>query len=165
MKKLIAAGAGLALAFTVALAQAQQLKGEYKLGVLEPLTGNLAVQGKLHLEGYEIMRDLINTRFGGVMGRKLVLVVGDAPDPTAAASEATRLATREGVKIITGTFSSILGGAPERHLLGNLLRRSALHAPRAQERVPHGDRWGGLRLVQHRVHRQVPRAAPGQKTQ
>jgi branched-chain amino acid transport system substrate-binding protein len=46
-----------------------------------------------------------------VMGRKLVLVVGDAPDPTAAASEATRLATREGVKIITGTFSSILCGA------------------------------------------------------
>ena len=111
MKKLIAAGAGLALAFSVAIAQAQQLKGEYKLGVLEPLTGNLAVQGKLHLEGYEIMRDLINSRYGGVMGRKLVLVVGDAPDPTAAASEATRLATREGVKIITGTFSSILCGA------------------------------------------------------
>jgi len=27
------------------------------------------------------MRYLINSRFGGVMGRKLVLVVGDAPDP------------------------------------------------------------------------------------
>src|SRR5438046_9969542 len=58
-----------------------------------------------------MMRDLINSRFGGVMGRKLVLVIGDAPDPTAAASEATRLATREGVKIITGTFSSTLCGA------------------------------------------------------
>jgi branched-chain amino acid transport system substrate-binding protein len=112
MKKLIAAGAaGIAFAFCVGITQAQQLKGEYKLGVLEPLTGNLAVQGKLHLEGYEIMRDLINSRFGGVMGRKLVLVIGDAPDPTAAASEATRLATRERVKIITGTFSSILCGA------------------------------------------------------
>src|SRR5438874_13212264 len=112
MKKLTAAGAAaLALAFYVGVAPAQQLKGEYKLGVLEPPNGNLAVQGKLHLEGYEIMRDLINSRFGGVMGRKLVLVVGDAPDPTAAASEATRLATREGVKIITGTFSSTLCGA------------------------------------------------------
>src|SRR5438874_2693973 len=112
MKKLTAAGAAaLALAFYVGVAPAQQLKGEYKLGVLEPPNGNLAVQGKLHLEGYEIMRDLINSRFGGVMGRKLVLVIGDAPDPTAAASEATRLATREGVKIITGTFSSILCGA------------------------------------------------------
>jgi branched-chain amino acid transport system substrate-binding protein len=89
----------------------QQPSGEYKIGVLEPLTGNLAVQGKLHLEGYEIMRDLINSRFGGVMGKKLVFAVGDAVDPTAAASEATRLATREGVKIITGTFSSTLCGA------------------------------------------------------
>jgi ABC-type branched-subunit amino acid transport system substrate-binding protein len=104
MKKLIAGALGAALAFHLGITQAQQpkgdapqaLRGEYKLGVLEPLTGNLAVQGKLHLEGYEIMRDLINTRFGGVMGRKLVLAVGDAPDPTAAASEATRLATREG---------------------------------------------------------------------
>src|SRR5260370_26700752 len=57
------------------------------------------------------MRDLINSRFGGVMGKKLVLATGDAVDPTAAASEATRLAAREGVKIITGTFSSTLCGA------------------------------------------------------
>src|SRR5688572_5334974 len=110
MTKLIGAVA-IALALSYGITQAQELKGEYRLGVLEPLTGNLAVQGKLHLEGYEIMRDLINSRFGGVMGRKLVLVVGDAPDPTAAASEATRLATRERVKIITGTFSSTLCGA------------------------------------------------------
>src|SRR5713226_2524199 len=78
--------------------------------VLEPLTGNLAAEGKRHLEGFEIMRDLINER-GGVMGKKLVFAVGDAVDPTVAASEATRLATREGVKIITGTFSSTLCGA------------------------------------------------------
>jgi branched-chain amino acid transport system substrate-binding protein len=90
--------------------QAQQPSGEYKIGVLEPLTGNLAAEGKRHLEGYEIVRDLINER-GGVMGKKLVFAVGDAVDPTVAASEATRLATREGVKIITGTFSSTLCGA------------------------------------------------------
>ena len=101
----------VAVALGVGAVQGQQLSGEYKIGVLEPLTGNLAVQGKLHLEGYEIMRDLINERFGGVMGKKLVFVTGDAVDPTVAASEATRLATREGVKIITGTFSSTLCGA------------------------------------------------------
>src|SRR3989449_9931777 len=102
----------VALALGVSTARSQQqLSGEYKIGLLEPLTGNLAVQGKLHLEGYEIMRDLINERFGGVMGKKLVFVTGDAVDPTVAASEATRLATREGVKIISGTFSSTLCGA------------------------------------------------------
>src|SRR4030095_11463276 len=103
---------GLAALAVVAVGalQAQQLSGEYKIGVLEPLTGNLAAEGKRHLEGFEIVRDLINER-GGVMGKKLTFVVGDAVDPTVAASEATRLATREGVKIITGTFSSTLCGA------------------------------------------------------
>ncbi len=102
----------LAVALGVGGVQGQvPLQGEYKIGVLQPLTGNLAAEGKRHLEGYEIMRDLINERFGGVMGKKLVFAVGDAPDPTAAGSEATRLATREGVKIISGTFSSTLCGA------------------------------------------------------
>jgi branched-chain amino acid transport system substrate-binding protein len=100
------------LALAAALgAEAQPLQGEYKIGVLEPLTGPLAFEGKRHLEGYEIMRDLIDERFGGVMGKKLVLVTGDAVDPTAAGSEATRLVTREGVKILTGTYSSTLCGA------------------------------------------------------
>jgi hypothetical protein len=41
------------------------------------------------------MRDLINSHFGGVMGRKLVLVVGDAPDPIVP----KRPAPRYGVKV------------------------------------------------------------------
>ena len=98
------------LGVTVAAVHGQPLSGEYKIGVLEPLTGPLAGEGKRHLEGYEIVRDMINER-GGVMGKKLVFAVVDAPDPTAAASEANRLITREGVKIITGTFSSRLCGA------------------------------------------------------
>jgi branched-chain amino acid transport system substrate-binding protein len=90
--------------------EGQALSGEYKIGVLEPLTGPLAGEGKRHLEGFEIVRDMINER-GGVMGKRLVFTVADAPDPTAAATEANRLITREGVKIITGTFSSRLCGA------------------------------------------------------
>ncbi|MBI4587932.1 MAG: ABC transporter substrate-binding protein [Candidatus Rokubacteria bacterium] len=102
----LVAFAGLA----VTTSQGQSLTGEYKIGVLEPLTGPIAFEGKRHLEGYEMMRDLINER-GGVMGKRLVFAVGDASDPTAAASEVTRLITREGVKILTGTYSSTLCGA------------------------------------------------------
>ena len=98
------------LAALVGVTGAQAPQGEYKIGVLEPLTGPLAFEGKRHLEGYEIMRDMINAS-GGVMGKRLVFAVGDAVDPTAAASEANRLITREGVKIITGTYSSTLCGA------------------------------------------------------
>src|SRR6185436_14224372 len=99
----------LSLAF-VSWSEGQATQGEYKIGVLEPLTGPLAFEGKRHIDGYEVMRDLINAQ-GGVMGKKLVFVVGDATDPTAAASEVNRLITREGVKIITGTYSSTLCGA------------------------------------------------------
>jgi branched-chain amino acid transport system substrate-binding protein len=91
-------------------ASGQAVSGEYKIGVLEPLTGPLAFEGKRHLEGLEIVRDMINER-GGVMGKKLTFTVADATDPTVAASEANRLITREGVKIIVGTFSSRLCGA------------------------------------------------------
>jgi branched-chain amino acid transport system substrate-binding protein len=100
----------LGLVAEVATSQGQSLSGEYKIGVLEPLTGPLSFEGKRHLDGLEIMRDMINER-GGVMGKKLVFAVGDAVDPTAAGSEANRLITRENVKVIIGTFSSRLCGA------------------------------------------------------
>src|SRR5207244_735582 len=79
----------LAVVLGATVAHGQMLSGEYKIGLLEPLTGPLAGEGKRHLEGYEIVRDMINER-GGVMGKKLVFTVADAPDPTAAASEANR---------------------------------------------------------------------------
>ena len=55
----------------------------------------------------ELVRDLINER-GGIAGKQLTWVVGDAPDATAAANEATRLISQEGVKLIAGTLSSSL---------------------------------------------------------
>ena len=106
----VAVTTALVLIALLTIAHGQSPSGEYKLGVIEPLTGPFASEGKRHLEGYEIVRDMINER-GGVMGKKLVFTVADAPEPTAAASEANRLITREGVKIITGTFSSRLCGA------------------------------------------------------
>ena len=99
----------VAVAIGVGAVQGQPLSGEYKIGVLEPLTGNLAAEGKRHLEGFEIMRDLINERFGGGWARS-GLRDRDAVIPRRRL-EATRLATREGVTIITGTFSSTLCGA------------------------------------------------------
>ena len=86
---------------------AQALQGEYKLGVLEPLTGNLATQGKLHLEGYEVMRDLINTKFGGVMGRKLVLVRrDDESSPPKGLAAARELISNEKVTALFGGIDS-----------------------------------------------------------
>jgi len=111
MRRRLAVTLAILVTLTAAIAAVSfGQSGEYKIGVLEPLTGPLAGEGKRHLEGFEVVRDMINER-GGVMGKKLVFAVADAPDPTAAASEANRLITREGVKIVTGIFSSRLCGA------------------------------------------------------
>ncbi len=82
-------------------------QNQIKIGVLEPLSGPIAAEGRRQLNGMEIARDLINER-GGIAGKQLTWIVGDAPDATAAANEATRLISQEGVRLIAGTLSSSL---------------------------------------------------------
>jgi len=67
-------------AISIGGSEGQALSGEYKIGVLEPLTGPLAFEGKRHLDGYEAMRDMINAA-GGVMGKRLVFVVATPSTP------------------------------------------------------------------------------------
>ena len=76
-----------------------------KIGVLLPFTGPLAKNGIENWEAMQIARDMINER-GGVNGRKIEYVQGDATNPNAAISETERLITKEGVKITTGSFAS-----------------------------------------------------------
>ncbi len=79
-----------------------------KIGVLEPFTGPWAKNGNESYVAMEIARDMINER-GGVKGKKIVYIRGDAPDPSAGKSEADRIISQEGVSIITGTYASPLG--------------------------------------------------------
>ena len=91
--------------------------GEYKIGVLEPLTGPLAGEGKRHLEGFEIVRDMINDR-GGINGRKLRFIShDDNSDPTVALDLTRGLVERDNVLLMFGSF-----GTP-----GNLAVRSFLN--------------------------------------
>lgn len=89
-----------------------------KIGVLEPFTGPWAKNGNESYVAMEIARDMINEK-GGVKGKKVVYIRGDAPDPSAGKSEADRIISQEGVTIITGTYASPLGIAisaeSERH--------------------------------------------------
>jgi len=97
------------------LAQAQQT---IRIGVLLPVTGPFAKNGIENWEAMQIARDMINER-GGVNGRKIEYLLGDATSPNAAISEAERLITKDGIKITTGSFASPLAiavsQAAERH--------------------------------------------------
>ena len=89
-----------------------------KIGVLLPMTGPFAKNGIENWEAMQIARDMINER-GGVNGRRIEYINGDATSPAAAISETERLITQEGVKITTGSFASPLAiavsQAAERH--------------------------------------------------
>jgi len=92
---------------SVGLASEAAAQSEIRIGVLQPLSGPMAAEGRRQLNGMEIVRDMVNER-GGIGGKKLAWVVADAPDATAATNEAARLISQEGVKLLSGTLSSSL---------------------------------------------------------
>jgi branched-chain amino acid transport system substrate-binding protein len=92
----------------LALPSPAQSEDTIKIGVLEPFTGPWAKNGNESYVAMEIARDMINER-GGVNGRKIAYIRGDAPDPSAGKTEAERIITQNDVKLITGTYASPLG--------------------------------------------------------
>jgi branched-chain amino acid transport system substrate-binding protein len=112
--RLLALFAGLAAAAPIS-ANAQE---PIRIGVLLPLTGPLAKNGLENWEAMQIARDMINER-GGINGRKIEYLQGDANTPNAAISETERLISADGVKITTGSFASpiaiAVSQAAERH--------------------------------------------------
>ncbi len=89
-----------------------------RIGVLLPVTGPFAKNGIENWEAVQIARDMINER-GGIDGRKIEYLLGDATSPNAAISETERLISKDGIKITTGSFASPLAiavsQASERH--------------------------------------------------
>ena len=83
---------------------------DIKIGVIQPLSGPMALLGKYSLEGSEVARQELNSK-GGVLGKKVEFVIVDAPDAKAAAAAAEKLCTVDKVKIIMGTYSSSLSYA------------------------------------------------------
>lgn len=98
---LLAAGVLLAGA-SVALAE------DVRIGTIFPMTGNMAFGGNEGFMGTEIAREIVNERGGIWGGKKIAFVTADAPDQTAATNEMNRLISREGLKLVIGSFSSAI---------------------------------------------------------
>ncbi|MDH3230763.1 MAG: amino acid ABC transporter substrate-binding protein [Alphaproteobacteria bacterium] len=79
-----------------------------KVGASLPLTGGFSVTGDKHKVGYELCVGMINDN-GGVLGRKLELIVSDnRSDTETAISQYERMINVDKVDVIFGTFSSKL---------------------------------------------------------
>ncbi len=80
---------------------------DLRIGVIFSLSGPGAQPGNECLQGVELAAEAQNEK-GGIGGKKIKLVVADAPDPKSAAGEAERLITQEKLKLILGTYSTAL---------------------------------------------------------
>ncbi|HZJ28523.1 MAG TPA: substrate-binding protein [Solirubrobacterales bacterium] len=77
-----------------------------KIGVLAPITGELAPYGEALERGMTVGANLIN-QDGGIDGRQVEWVLADdQTEPRAAATQARRLLTQENVDVLMGTTSS-----------------------------------------------------------
>lgn len=78
----------------------------YKIGVIEPLSGNLAVYGLNIQKGIDLAVKQINAR-GGIKGKKIVIVYEDnVADPAKTVSAMKKLITVDKVPVVIGAATS-----------------------------------------------------------
>lgn len=128
-----------------------------KVGVLAPLSGFAAADGKSVLTGTEIALEEINAR-GGLLGRRVELVVyDDQADPKQAVSFARRLVELDRVSfIVGGSYSGAsLAAAPVANEAGVLFLAAYAVHPDVTRGKPFAFRVGLLGPVQGRVGAQL----------
>ena len=79
-----------------------------RIGHLTPLTGFLGPLGEYAVMGVKLAAEEINAA-GGVMGRRIELVLEDSVNPQTASAKAERLVERDRVAMIIGEISSASG--------------------------------------------------------
>jgi branched-chain amino acid transport system substrate-binding protein len=99
--------AGAAVLLTLAAAAGGQT---LRIGAINPYSGPLALYGDEVARGYQIAVDERNAK-GGVLGRKVELVRGDAGNPQQGIAAVDQLVTRDKVDLFIGTYISAVANA------------------------------------------------------
>lgn len=95
----------LTAAFLLAAPGASAAAEPIRLGVITSLSGNFATFGAMEVAGYKVAAEEINAK-GGVLGRKLELVIeDDASNQNAGLAAAEKLISQD-VPLVLGAFAS-----------------------------------------------------------
>jgi len=109
------AGAGaVALALSLA-AQGAAAQETLKIGAINPYAGPLALYGDELARGYELAADWINAK-GGVLGRQVEIVRGNATNPQEGIAAVEQLG--EEVDVFIGTYVSGVSNAASERAMG-----------------------------------------------
>ena len=96
---------GAALLGAAALASGTVAAQNIKIGAINPYSGPLALYGTEVTRGYELAVDRINAS-GGLLGRRVELVRGDASNPQQGIATVEQLAVKDKVDMYMGTYIS-----------------------------------------------------------
>lgn len=99
--------AALGIALVSGAANAQEA---LRIGAVNPYSGPLALYGDELARGYQLAIDEKNAK-GGLLGRKIELVRGDAGNPQQGIAAVDQLATRDKVDLFIGTYISAVSNA------------------------------------------------------
>jgi branched-chain amino acid transport system substrate-binding protein len=99
----------LLAAFTAMLTGVAMAQEPIRIGAINPYSGPVALYGDEVARGYQLAIDEANAK-GGVIGRKIELVRGDATNPQQGIAAVEKLAS-EKVDIFTGTYVSAVSNA------------------------------------------------------
>jgi branched-chain amino acid transport system substrate-binding protein len=105
--KFIRFAVALAVAAFVGLAGAQE---RLRIGAINPYSGPLALYGDELARGYQLALDERNAK-GGVLGRKVELLRGDATTAQQGIAAVDQLVTRDNVDLFIGTYVSTVSNA------------------------------------------------------
>jgi branched-chain amino acid transport system substrate-binding protein len=97
--------ASAALVTAAALASGAVMAQNIKIGAINPYSGPMALYGTEVTRGYELAVDQINAA-GGLLGRKVELVRGDASNPQQGIATVEQLAVKDRVDMFLGTYIS-----------------------------------------------------------
>lgn len=81
-----------------------------KIGEINPFSGPLAKYGLELSRGHELAIDEINSK-GGLLGKKVEMIIGDATNPQQAIATVDQLANRDKVSLFSGTYMSPVSAA------------------------------------------------------
>jgi branched-chain amino acid transport system substrate-binding protein len=97
-------------AATLVAAGAAPAQDAIRIGAVNPYSGPLALYGDELARGYQLAVNERNAK-GGVLGKKIELVRGDAANPQQGIAAVDQLVTRDKVDVLIGTYISAVSNA------------------------------------------------------
>ena len=132
---------GLLAAMGTPFASAQDT---LKLGAVNPSSGALALYGDEVTRGFELAADWVNGK-GGVLGKKVVVIRGNAASPQEGIAAVEQFVSRDKVDVLIGTYiSAVSSAASEAALNHNKLywETNALASELTSRKLPNFIRAG-----------------------